>query len=83
MYNTNNINEMPMSRLLYAFEKRMDILLKENAKMHPMDAEPDWLIEIVEDQIMPAVEYINNWEPSDDEIVANNSCGTPWHDGCR
>lgn len=83
MYDTNNINEMSLTRLLYTFEKRMDTLLKKNATLHQMDAEPDWLIEIIEDRILPAVEYINNWEPSDDEIVANNSCGTPWHDGCR
>jgi hypothetical protein len=26
---------------------------------------------------------IREWEPSDDEMIANNSCGTAWHDGCR
>ena len=83
MYSTNNINEMCLSRLLYTFEKRLDILLKENATRHPMDAEPYWIIEIIEDRIMPAVEYINNWEPSDDEIMASNPCGIAWHDGCR
>ena len=80
---TNNIHEMGLTRLLYEFEKRMDRLVKDNAKLHQMDAEPDWVIEIIEDKIMPAVEYINNWEPTDDEILANNSCGTPWHDGCK
>jgi hypothetical protein len=24
-----------------------------------------------------------NDEPSDAEMIENNSCGTPWHDGCR
>ena len=80
---TNNIHEMGLTCLLYEFEKRMDRLVKDNAKLHQMDAEPDWVIEIIEDKIMPAVEYINNWEPTDDEILANNSCGTPWHDGCK
>ena len=35
------------------------------------------------EEIIEALEYIDGWEPSDDEIIANNSCGTPWHDGCR
>jgi hypothetical protein len=26
---------------------------------------------------------IREWEPSDDEMIANNPCGTAWHDGCR
>ena len=26
---------------------------------------------------------IREWEPSDDEVTAYNSCGTAWHDGCR
>ena len=24
-----------------------------------------------------------DWEPSDAELIAYNSCGTAWHDGCR
>ena len=30
-------------------------------------------------------EDVSLWDyvdPSDDEITENNSCGTPWHDGC-
>lgn len=33
--------------------------------------------------IIEALEYIEGWEPSDADMIANNSCGTPWHDGCR
>jgi hypothetical protein len=25
----------------------------------------------------------SEWQPSDDEMIENNSCGTAWHDGCR
>lgn len=35
------------------------------------------------EDIITALEYIEGWEPSDDDMIANNSCGTAWHDGCR
>ena len=79
----SNINEMGIDALLYNFRNRMERLLKEEAGKHQMDAEPGWVLDLIEDEIMPAVEKIVDWEPSDDEIVSNNSCGTPWHDGCR
>ena len=79
----SNIHEMGIDVLLYNFRNRMERLLKEEAQKHQMDAEPSWVLDIIEDEIMPSVNKIVDWEPSDDEIVANNSCGTPWHDGCR
>ncbi len=82
-YTTNNVQEMNMDRLLYTFQQRMRILLKQDANTDQMYAQLPWIIEIVEDEIMPAVDKIVDWEPSDDEIVENNSCGTPWHDGCK
>jgi hypothetical protein len=27
--------------------------------------------------------YIKDWQPSDADIIENNSCGIAWHDGCR
>jgi len=81
-YTTNTVQEMNMERLLYMFQQRMRILLKEDAVTDQMYAQLPWVIEIVEDEIMPAVDKIVDWEPSDDEIMENNSCGTPWHDGC-
>lgn len=74
---------MGIDVLLYNFRNRMERLLKEEAQKHQMDVEPSWVLDIIEDEIMPSVNKIVDWEPSDDEIVANNSCGTPWHDGCR
>ena len=81
-HTTNTVQEMNMDRLLYTFQQRMRILLKEDAKTDQMYAQLSWVVDIVEDEIMPAVDKIVDWEPSDDEIMENNSCGTPWHDGC-
>jgi hypothetical protein len=44
---------------------------------HPAD-----IYEKIEDMI-DTLEYIRDREPSDAEMIANNSCGTPWHDGCK
>ena len=82
-HTTNTVQEMNMDRLLYTFQQRMRILLKEDAKTDQMYAQLSLVVDIVEDEIMPAVDKIVDWEPSDDEIMENNSCGTPWHDGCR
>ena len=82
-YTTNNVHEMNMDRLLYTFQQRLNTLVKEEARKHIMDAQPAWVMDIIENEIQPLVDKIVDWEPTDDEIVANNSCGTPWHDGCR
>lgn len=82
-YTTNNVHEMNMDRLLYTFQQRLNTLVKEEARKHIMDAQPGWVMDIIENEIQPLVDKIVDWEPTDDEIVANNSCGTPWHDGCR
>ena len=74
---------MDLDRLLYEFRERLNILVKEEARKHIMDAQPGWVMDIIENEIQPLVDKIVDWEPTDDEIVANNSCGTPWHDGCR
>lgn len=33
--------------------------------------------------LIEILEYIEGWQPSDADMIANNSCGTAWHDGCR
>jgi hypothetical protein len=43
----------------------------------PCDIE-EKIIEVIE-----ALEYIEGWEPSDADMIANNPVGTAWHDGCR
>lgn len=70
----HDINTMGIERLLYEFERRMHVLLKQESKKHMMDACPSWILDKIEEEIMPAVEYINNWEPTDDEI---NNYGEP------
>ena len=80
---TNNITEMGVDALLYSFQKRMQLLLKQDATKHQMDAQPPWVLDIIENEIMPAVEKIVDWEPTDDEIIVSNTCGTTWHDGCK
>ena len=39
---------------------------------------PD-IVEQIEDIIIPALEYIEGWEPSDDDMMS--AFGTKWHDG--
>ena len=80
---TNNIHEMGIDLLLYNFRERMQRLLKDQASKHQMDCEPLWVLDIIEDEIMPAVEKIVDWEPTDEEMLAADSCGTPWHDSCK
>jgi len=67
---------MSIEKLLYQFERRMTVLLKREANRHIMDATPSWILDKIEEEIMPAVEYINNWEPSDEEIMDYHSAPT-------
>jgi hypothetical protein len=65
-----------------------------NAVKLAEDQYPTWL-ELFHNSILPAdlndkvselldtLEYIKDWEPSDQQIAQNNSCGIPWHDGCQ
>lgn len=69
MINSHDMYTMDIQALIYHFDRRMTQLLKDNAKRHIMDAEPDWIIEKIEDDIMPHIEYIANWEPSDEDIA--------------
>ena len=40
---------------------------------------PADIAEKIEDEILPALDYIEGWEPSDSDMLA--SFGTKWHDG--
>jgi len=82
-YTTNNVYEMNMDRLLYTVQQRLRVLVKQEERTPITDAQPGWVMDIIENDIQPAIDKIVDWEPTDDEILANNSCGTPWHDGCR
>ena len=82
-FTTNNIYEMGMDRLLYTFQQRLRVLIKQEECTPIQDAQPGWVMDILENDIQPAIDKIVDWEPSDDEILQYNSCGTAWHDGCR
>lgn len=47
----------------------MKKLLQQEAKKHEMHSLPHWIIDKIEEEVLPAVEYINNWEPTDDDIL--------------
>lgn len=68
MISSYNIYSMDIQALLYHFDRRMTQLLRDEQKRHIMDAEPSWIIDKIEQDIMPHIEYINNWEPSDEEL---------------
>lgn len=55
--------------------------IKDWEKALSAGANPGDIEEKIE-QILECLEYIKGWEPSDADIVSNNSVGTAWHDGC-
>ena len=67
-FDTTCINEMSLSRLLYLTEQNLKKHIAADSEKHIMDAEPHWLISVLENEILPALELINNWQPTDDEI---------------
>jgi len=68
-----NINEMGIDELLYAFQQRMHILIKREAAK-PQGYEHYFLDEI-ENELMPVIDHIVDYEPSDDEITASYGSG--------
>lgn len=76
-YTTYNVNEMNIGRLLYTFQQRMRILLKEEARKHQMDAFDGDFLDVIENNIMPSVDYIVDWEPGDEDILDSLSGPEP------
>ena len=64
---------------LSACHSRILELQKEDAKRHQMDADIGNWHSVVEEELIPLLERIIYWEPSDDEMMS--SFGTKWHDG--
>ena len=60
-YDTNNIHEMDIDRLLFCFQQRMQVLLKEDDALYGMDA---WKRNLIDDEIMPAVDEIVDYDPA-------------------
>ena len=46
--------------------QRLNHLLKENEKSHIMDAYPLEFVSIIEDEIIPAIESITDYDPTPD-----------------
>ena len=63
-YTTNNVSEMNIDRLLYTFQQRMRILLKAEARKHQMDAYDGTFLDMIENEIMPAVDHIVDYDPT-------------------
>lgn len=77
---SHNINEIKdFYTLIYAMEKRVKQLLIADSKMHQMDAEPYWSIEIIEDEIMPALEkFLEAWDDDPTpQYLYDNTGGEP------
>lgn len=46
--------------------QRLTHLLKENERSHEMDAYPSQFVTVIEDEIIPAIEAIVNYDPTPD-----------------
>jgi len=68
-----NINEMDIDQLLYAFQQRMHILIKREAAK-PQGYE-HYFLDDIENELMPVIDHIVDYEPSDDEITASYGSG--------
>lgn len=44
--------------LIYHMNKRIDQLLVADSKRHMMDAEPGWIIDLINDELVPTLEDI-------------------------
>jgi len=68
-----DINKASFYSTLEACHSRLLQIQKEDEKRHIMDLDiPHNWVEYVEDELLPAIEKIIYWEPTDDEINAPN-----------
>ena len=76
-----DINNACFLDVLEACHSRIVQIQKEDEKRHEMDADINLVTwrNVLEEELMPAIERIIYWEPSDDEMMS--SFGTKWHDG--
>ena len=63
-YTTNTVSEMNIDRLLYTFQQRMRTLLKAEARKHEMDSYDPAFLDLIEEEIMPAVDHIVDYDPT-------------------
>ena len=75
-YDTNNVYEMSTSRLVHTTLQRF----KSLTACGVVDSDvPTDVFMTIEDELIPLLESLENWEPSDSQMMA--SFGTKWHDG--
>ena len=76
-YNITEIRDF--YSLIYSMEKKVKQLLLEDQKKHQMDAEPYWSIEIIEDEILPALEkFLEAWDDDPTpQYLYDNTGGEP------
>ena len=68
-----DINKASFFSTLEACHSRLLQIQKEDEKRHIMDLDiPHNWVEYVEDELLPVIEKIIYWEPTDDEINAPN-----------
>jgi len=77
---TYNILEIKdFHSLIYAMEKRVKQLLIDDSRKHEMDAEPYWSLEIIEEEILPALEkFLGAWDDDPTpQYLYDNTGGEP------
>ena len=65
-----DINSASFLSVLEACHSRILQIQKEDAKRHQMDEDIGNWASVVEEELMPVLERIIYWEPTDDEINA-------------
>jgi len=74
-YDTNNVYEMSTSRLVHTSLQRFKSLTA--CGVQDSDVPTDVFMTI-EDELIPLLQSLEDWEPSDSQMMA--AFGTPWHD---
>ena len=74
-YDTNNIYEMSTQRLVYTALQRLKTLQARGVQDSDV---PTDVFFTIEDELIPLLESIDEWEPSDNQMMS--AFGTPWHD---
>ena len=76
-YNIYEIKDL--YSLIYHMEKRIKQLLIDDSRKHQMDSEPFWSLEIIEDEILPALEkFLEAWDDDPTpQYLYDNTGGEP------
>ena len=75
-YDTTNVYEMSTTRLIYTALQRLKKLQARGVEDSDVPTE---VFMTIEDELIPLLESLDDWEPSDTEMMA--AYGTKWHDG--